>query len=180
MDPDNGHTWSDTEKSHLGVTDLPPCASSSEKTQSVNNMEGMHVLLKWHSFSHSPVVTVEDASPSLRDVERPATPSAREALAAYPVLPSNVPATPQTPRRKRPVSSYLSFGSTMDFDLEAKAEAAMPTEWKPTRNELLVMVSLSFISLMVALDATILVTVLPEIAHSLNGTSAEAFWAGTA
>lgn len=49
----------------------------------------------------------------------------------------------------------------MDFDLEAKAELAAPAEWKPTKNELLVMVSLSFISLMVALDATVLVTVLP-------------------
>lgn len=68
----------------------------------------------------------------------------------------------------------------MDSDIEAKAEAVAPTEWKPTSNELLVMISLSFISLMVALDATVLVTVLPEIAHSLNGTSAEAFWAGTA
>jgi hypothetical protein len=67
----------------------------------------------------------------------------------------------------------------MDLDLEAKAEAAEPTEWKHSRKELLVMISLSFISLMVALDATVLVTVLPEIAHSLNGTSAEAFWAGT-
>jgi hypothetical protein len=180
MDSDNGHTWSDTEKSHLSVTELPPCTSSSEKIPSVANMEGMHVLLEWRFFCHSPVFTVEDASPSPRDVERPATPSAKEALVAHPVLPSTLPATPQTPRRKRPVSSYLSFSSTMDFDLEAKAEAAVPTEWKPTRNELLVMVSLSFISLMVALDATVLVTVLPEIAHSLNGTSAEAFWAGTA
>ena len=68
----------------------------------------------------------------------------------------------------------------MDSDIEAKSEAVAPTEWKPTSNELLVMISLSFISLMVALDATVLVTVLPEIAHSLNGTSAEAFWAGTA
>ncbi|KAJ4407042.1 hypothetical protein N0V91_004208 [Didymella pomorum] len=161
MDPDNGHTWSDTEKWHLGVTDLPPCNSSSEKIPSVNNME------------------VEDASPSPGDVERPATPSAREALAAHPVLPSSLPTTPRTPRCKRPVSSYLSFTSTMDLDLEAKAEAAEPTEWKHSRKELLVMISLSFISLMVALDATVLVTVLPEIAHSLNGTSAEAFWAGT-
>lgn len=32
---------------------------------------------------------------------------------------------------------------------------------------------------MVALDASILVTVLPTIAHSLHGTSVEAFWAGT-
>jgi MFS family permease len=58
------------------------------------------------------------------------------------------------------------------------------------------MISLAFISLMVALDATILVTVLPvsllrgynssvywlpqqDIARKLNGTSVEAFWAGT-
>ena len=93
------------------------------------------------------------------------------------------------------MSSYLSSDSSMDSNLEAKTEAAAPSEWKPTKNELLVMISLSFISLMVALDATVLVTVLPvcilggcgvstvdngqEIAHSLNGTSAEAFWAGT-
>lgn len=85
----------------------------------------------------------------------------------------------------------------MDSDIEAKAESEVvaSSEWKPSKKELLVMISLSFISLMVALDATILVTVLPvccfrsrqvptadnkqEIAHSLNGTSAEAFWAGT-
>lgn len=83
-----------------------------------------------------------------------------------------------------------------DSDIEAKGEAVALSEWKPTKNEWLVMISLSFISLMVALDATVLVTVLPvgnlyklqaafidgekEIAHSLNGTSAEAFWAGTA
>lgn len=46
---------------------------------------------------------------------------------------------------------------------ERKAEEAAMTleEWKPQKNELLIMISLSFISLMVALDATILVTVLP-------------------
>ena len=49
----------------------------------------------------------------------------------------------------------------MDSDIEAKAEAVVPSEWKPSKNELLVMISLSFISLMVALDATVLVTVLP-------------------
>lgn len=57
----------------------------------------------------------------------------------------------------------------MDFDLEDKAEAAAPAEWKPTKNELLVMVSLSFISLMVALDATILVTVLPVCSQGVSG-----------
>jgi hypothetical protein len=48
----------------------------------------------------------------------------------------------------------------MNSDVEAKGEAVAP-EWKPTKNEWLVMISLSFISLMVALDATVLVTVLP-------------------
>ena len=52
---------------------------------------------------------------------------------------------------------------------ERKAEEVplSSEEWKPQKNELLIMISLSFISLMVALDATILVTVLPvrEIVH---------------
>jgi hypothetical protein len=46
------------------------------------------------------------------------------------------------------------------IDDEGTREGA-PGEWKPQRRELLIMISLSFISLMVALDATILVTVLP-------------------
>jgi hypothetical protein len=49
----------------------------------------------------------------------------------------------------RPVSS----------DLEAVKE--IPEEWTPQKQEYLVMLTLSIISLMVALDATILVTVLP-------------------
>ena len=36
-----------------------------------------------------------------------------------------------------------------------------PEEWKPERKEWFIMISLSIISFMVALDATILVTVLP-------------------
>ncbi|KAH7070919.1 major facilitator superfamily domain-containing protein [Paraphoma chrysanthemicola] len=69
----------------------------------------------------------------------------------------------------------------MNTDVEAKGDdtASATDIWTPTRNEWLIMISLAFISLMVALDATILVTVLPEIAHKLNGTSVEAFWAGT-
>jgi hypothetical protein len=36
-----------------------------------------------------------------------------------------------------------------------------PSDWKPQKNEYMVMYSISIISLMVALDATILVPVLP-------------------
>jgi hypothetical protein len=47
------------------------------------------------------------------------------------------------------------------IDRDARSDAGAPEEWKPQRKELLIMFSLAFISLMVALDATILVTVLP-------------------
>ncbi|KAG9191816.1 hypothetical protein G6011_10550 [Alternaria panax] len=66
-----------------------------------------------------------------------------------------------------------------ESNIEAKGEYQAPDVWKPQKNELVIMISLSFISLMVALDATILVTVLPVIAQKLDGTAAEAFWTGT-
>ncbi|KNG52046.1 MFS general substrate transporter [Stemphylium lycopersici] len=70
-------------------------------------------------------------------------------------------------------------------DMEKRSTGSSTEEWKPQKRELVIMISLSFISLMVALDASILVTVLPvnrdlpAIAMKLNGTSIEAFWAGT-
>ncbi|KAH6611981.1 major facilitator superfamily domain-containing protein [Boeremia exigua] len=166
----NGSTWSDTE---TGATRISTCTSLSEAGSSAN----------------------VDAA-AFDSLERPATPSQREALAAHPVQPLPLPVRASTDLPdKRPASSYLSSGSSMSYDVEAKGEAAAPLDWKPTKNELLVMISLSFISLMVALDATVLVTVLPvrtprdrwapvvnvgqEIAQALDGTSAEAFWAGT-
>ncbi|KAK7188494.1 major facilitator superfamily transporter [Paraphaeosphaeria sporulosa] len=63
------------------------------------------------------------------------------------------------------------------MDLEKLEITAV--EWKPERKEWIIMISLSIISLMVALDATILVTVLPQITQSLNGTAIDAFWTGT-
>ncbi|KAF4919655.1 Efflux pump FUS6 [Colletotrichum viniferum] len=52
-------------------------------------------------------------------------------------------------------------------------------EWKPGRAEYAVMATISIISLMVALDATILVPVLPDLALDLHGSATDAFWAGT-
>ncbi|KAL1835412.1 hypothetical protein VTJ49DRAFT_6777 [Mycothermus thermophilus] len=52
-------------------------------------------------------------------------------------------------------------------------------EWKPGKMEYAVMLTLALISLMVALDATILVSVLPTLAQDLGGSSTDAFWAGT-
>ncbi|KAK1831048.1 major facilitator superfamily domain-containing protein, partial [Podospora conica] len=53
------------------------------------------------------------------------------------------------------------------------------SDWKPGSKELAVMMTLSVISLMVALDATILVSVLPTLAIDLGGSASDAFWAGT-
>ncbi|KXX77101.1 putative MFS-type transporter YusP [Madurella mycetomatis] len=52
-------------------------------------------------------------------------------------------------------------------------------DWKPGKQEYAVMLTLAIISLMVALDATILVSVLPTLALDLGGTTTDAFWAGT-
>jgi hypothetical protein len=77
---------------------------------------------------------------------------------------------PETPRRpdasytsrQSSVSTVFSFTESMEQDLEAKAAAlAAPETFKPHKKEWLIMISLAFISFMVSLDATILVTVLP-------------------
>jgi hypothetical protein len=63
--------------------------------------------------------------------------------------------------RPVPGNTFLAAGNMSESNIEAKGEMQTPDMWKPQKKELLVMISLSFISLMVALDATILVTVLP-------------------
>jgi hypothetical protein len=62
---------------------------------------------------------------------------------------------------------------------EEEEEKKKLSEWKPRQQEWLVMITLATISLMVALDATILVPVLPTLAVDLHGTANEALWTGT-
>ena len=52
-------------------------------------------------------------------------------------------------------------------------------DWKPQRQEYFIVLSIAFISLVVALDTTILVPVLPALTTDLHGYAEEAFWAGT-
>ncbi|RYO27756.1 hypothetical protein AA0113_g12246 [Alternaria arborescens] len=95
---------------------------------------------------------------------------------------------PCKPERAYTKSSVSTSGSTthlLKLDAEtAVAEAVEDepddrTDWKPERKQWLAMISLSLISFVVSLDATILVTALPEISHSLRGSAAETFWTGT-
>ncbi|KAL3443748.1 MFS general substrate transporter [Aspergillus insuetus] len=52
-------------------------------------------------------------------------------------------------------------------------------DWRPTKQDYLILGSLALVSLVVALDSTILITSLPAISRDLGGTATEAFWAAT-
>ncbi|KAB2570574.1 Efflux pump FUS6 [Lasiodiplodia theobromae] len=52
-------------------------------------------------------------------------------------------------------------------------------DWKAGRAEWMIIIVLAFVSLMVSIDATILVTALPSLARALNGTAVDTFWTGT-
>ncbi|ORY59659.1 major facilitator superfamily transporter [Pseudomassariella vexata] len=62
--------------------------------------------------------------------------------------------------------------------MEAGASTQM-TDWSPTNHQLLIMITLSIISLMVALDACIIVTSLSAIVIDMNGNTTQGFWVGT-
>ncbi|MCJ1403034.1 hypothetical protein MMC11_006256 [Xylographa trunciseda] len=64
-------------------------------------------------------------------------------------------------------------------DLNQATDVSGP-EWSAGRDEWMIIIVLAVVSLMVALDATILVPVLPAIASDLQGDAIDAFWAGTA
>ncbi|KAK8002396.1 hypothetical protein PG989_002115 [Apiospora arundinis] len=70
--------------------------------------------------------------------------------------------------------------STISEDVETgpKPSDAL-TAWSPTRHELLIMLTLSIISLMVALDACIIVTSLSAMVTDLGGNTTQGFWIGT-
>lgn len=59
------------------------------------------------------------------------------------------------------------------------AEGATSVPFEPGYRFFLAFGSLCVITLMAALDATSLSVALPQMAHALNGTAIEAFWAGT-
>ncbi|KAI0458907.1 major facilitator superfamily transporter [Xylaria acuta] len=60
-------------------------------------------------------------------------------------------------------------------------EAQQPSEvkWKPSTHEKAVIYTLAITSLIVALDATIVITPLSTITQDLKGTATQAFWIGT-
>ena len=95
-------------------------------------------------------------------------------------LASTLPVPPYAEKLQSSSSLYVDDMGHSSFSKESCQEAqSAPVEWKPQKQEYMVMLTISIISLMVALDATILVPVLPALATALNGTATDAFWAGT-
>ena len=81
------------------------------------------------------------------------------------------PSIPAAPDNRE--SGYSAYS-----DIEKESEKAL-LQWKPQRQEYMVILTMAIASLMVALDATVLVCVLPTLAVELHGSATEAFWAGT-
>ncbi|KAL2859643.1 MFS general substrate transporter [Aspergillus pseudodeflectus] len=52
-------------------------------------------------------------------------------------------------------------------------------DWQPKKQDYHILGSLALVSLVVALDSTILITSLPAMSRDLGGTATEAFWAAT-
>ena len=65
--------------------------------------------------------------------------------------------------KKLPETNTAELPSKLQANTDLEATGGLPavSEWKPRQREWLIMISLSILSLMVALDATILVAVLP-------------------
>ncbi|KAI5918149.1 major facilitator superfamily transporter [Camillea tinctor] len=71
-------------------------------------------------------------------------------------------------------SHELSITTLVDEPPKEKDE-----EWKPSTHEKAIIYTLAIISMIVALDASIIVTTLNHIVSDIGGSATEAFWIGT-
>ncbi|KAE9987975.1 hypothetical protein EG328_000919 [Venturia inaequalis] len=86
----------------------------------------------------------------------------------------------ETENRSSSTSHNSSIKDNENADVEnARGSAAVVPNWKPSTHELLIMLSLAVISLMVSLDASIIITSLTQMTSELGGTATEGFWIGT-
>jgi MFS family permease len=64
-------------------------------------------------------------------------------------------------------------------DLEVQLPPSLTQDWKISLHELAILLSLAVISLMISLDATVIITSLFSITDALSITATQAFWVGT-
>ncbi|KAI1277908.1 major facilitator superfamily transporter [Xylaria sp. FL0933] len=70
-------------------------------------------------------------------------------------------------------------GAVANDAIADEAQNAQEVEWKPSRHEKAIIYTLAISSLIVALDATIVITPLSAIVQDLGATSTQGFWIGT-
>ncbi len=140
-----------------------------------------------HSCSPSSQEAHTKSSTDLSGIQKESSPSSQEAHTESSIdlsgiqkesSPSSHEAHTESSTDLSDLQKESSSTSLPLSDMEASTSSAS-TEWRPQRQEYLIMLTIAFISLVVALDATILVSVLPTLAVDLHGYAEEAFWAGT-
>lgn len=86
---------------------------------------------------------------------------------------------PPHPETKATKTETLYQPCECNIWTEKRSEPSEENLWSPKMSELGIMITMAVCSLVVALDATILVSVLPTLAIDLRGTAVETFWTGT-
>ncbi|KAL0764068.1 hypothetical protein CaCOL14_013446 [Colletotrichum acutatum] len=77
------------------------------------------------------------------------------------------------------MSNQINSGNDVEIrEPDENIYARQP--WKPSRHQMVVIVTLSIMSFVIALDATVIVTSLSSVIQDIGGTSTQAFWVGTA
>ncbi|KIW63956.1 hypothetical protein PV04_08917 [Phialophora macrospora] len=98
---------------------------------------------------------------------------------------SSAPQQPETTEPLSPPGTVLPNMRSKehsDGDNEQQTGLLKGTDipkWKPNFTETMIMVTLALLSLMVSLDATVIVTSLSTIVQALNATATQGFWIGT-
>ncbi|OAP64783.1 hypothetical protein AYL99_00755 [Fonsecaea erecta] len=98
--------------------------------------------------------------------------------------PSSSSHNPESEAKETPSPTNTTQSNMIHPEQDAEQHASLIKEaphpkWKPSATEALVMVTLAIISLMVSLDATVIVTALSTIVQALDATSTQGFWIGT-
>ncbi|KAF2489088.1 MFS general substrate transporter [Lophium mytilinum] len=75
--------------------------------------------------------------------------------------------------------SYIASSNSSTTEKRRSNGTKEAPPWKPNPHELAIMLSLALISLMVSLDATIVITSLSTIVRDLGASSTGGFWIGT-
>ncbi|KAI0469910.1 major facilitator superfamily transporter [Xylariaceae sp. FL0804] len=76
-------------------------------------------------------------------------------------------------------ATIMSVADEAQRKADAEAQREPDADWKPTRHERAIIYTLAILGLIVALDATIIVTALNTIAADLSANATQAFWIGT-